>query len=245
MRFDGKSIVVLGGTAGIGRATALAFAAEGAQVGITGRNQQALAEMDAHAAISAIAADMGDVDACRAALNDLAAQIGGIDVLFVNAGVGGFAPIADVTAEFWDGIHDVNLRGAFFAIQSALPLMRDGGCIVITGSIGSMMALPGNVAYAAAKAGLRAMARIIGKELLVRNIRVNMVSPGPIDTEIFKRGATPAEIAESRSAMASAVPMGRMGSSEEVAQAVVFLASDAASFINGVDLCVDGGCANL
>jgi NAD(P)-dependent dehydrogenase (short-subunit alcohol dehydrogenase family) len=137
------------------------------------------------------------------------------------------------------------LRGAFFAIQQALPLMRDGGSIVITGSIGSELALAGNVAYASAKAGLRAMARTVGKELLPRRIRVNMVSPGPTETEIFKRGASEAEIEATRHTLGSVVPLGRMGEAEEVARAVLFLASAEASFINGVDLYVDGGCVEL
>jgi len=166
-------------------------------------------------------------------------------VLFVNAGVGGFAPVEAVTEDFWDFIHNVNLKGAFFAIQKALPLMRDGGSIVITGSIGSVAAVPGNVAYAAAKAGLRAVARIVGKEVLPRKIRVNMVSPGPTDTEIFKRDASMEEIEGVRAMLSGVVPLGRMGSSEEIARAVLFLASQEASFINGVDLFVDGGCVEL
>ncbi|MFM5950307.1 MAG: SDR family oxidoreductase, partial [Novosphingobium sp.] len=156
-----------------------------------------------------------------------------------------FAPVEAVTEEFWDGIHSVNLRGAFFAVQAALPLIRDGGSVVITGSIGSVAAVPGNVAYAAAKAGLRAMARILAKELLPRRIRVNMVSPGPTDTEIFKRGASADEIAGMRAMLSDVVPIGRMGTSEEIAAAVLFLASNEASFINGVDLYVDGGCLEL
>jgi len=163
----------------------------------------------------------------------------------VNAGVGGFAPIPAVTERFWDDIHNVNLRGAFFAIQAALPHLADGGNIVITGSIGSVLALSGNVVYAAAKAGLRAVARTLAIELLPRRIRVNLVSPGPTDTEIFKRGATADEIERMRTAMKDAVPMGRMGEPAEVARAVLFLASDEASFITGVDLFVDGGCVEL
>jgi len=153
--------------------------------------------------------------------------------------------VPDVTEDFWDGIHDVNLKGAFFAMQAAAPLMRDGGSIVVTGSIGSVAAVHGNVAYAAAKAGLRAVARIVCKELLPRRIRVNMVSPGPTDTEIFKRGASPEEIQGMRDMLSGVVPMGRMGTSEEIARAALFLASDEASFINGVDLYVDGGCIEL
>jgi len=166
-------------------------------------------------------------------------------VLHVNAGVGGFAAVAEVSEEFWDSVHGVNLRGAFFAVQAALPHLRDGGSIVITGSIGALRTLPGNVVYGAAKAGLRQMARILAAELLPRGIRVNVVSPGPIETEIFKRGASPEQIEAVRAALGGAVPMKRMGEPGEVARAVLFLASAEASFINGVDLCVDGGTIEL
>jgi NAD(P)-dependent dehydrogenase (short-subunit alcohol dehydrogenase family) len=245
MRFEGKCVVILGGNAGIGLAAARMFRAEGAKLAITGRDAATLAiaaeELDA----LAIRSDMGVIADSHAAMAEIAERLGGIDVLFVNAGVGGFAPVTEVTETFWDDIHSVNLRGAFFAIQAALPHIRDGGSIVITGSIGSIAAVPGNVAYAAAKAGLRAVARILGVELLPRKIRVNMVSPGPTDTEIFKRGASAAEIADIRAMLSDVVPMGRMGEAEEVARAVLFLASAEASFINGVDLFVDGGCVEL
>jgi NAD(P)-dependent dehydrogenase (short-subunit alcohol dehydrogenase family) len=245
MRFDNQCVVILGGNSGIGLAAARMFRAEGAKLAITGRNADTLSAAAQELDALGIRSDMGVVADSEAAMAEIAEALGGINVLFVNAGVGGFAPVPDVTEEFWDGIHDVNLRGAFFAIQKALPLMRDGGSIVITGSIGSVVSVPGNVAYAAAKAGLRAMARIIGKELLPRKIRVNMVSPGPTDTEIFKRGASAEEIAGMRAMLSDVVPMGRMGTSEEIARAVLFLASAEASFINGVDLYVDGGCVEL
>jgi NAD(P)-dependent dehydrogenase (short-subunit alcohol dehydrogenase family) len=245
MRFDNKCVLILGGNAGIGLAAARMFRAEGAKLAITGRDAESLRAVAEELDALAIRSDMGMVTDTIAAMNEVREALGGIDILFVNAGVGGFAPVPDVTEDFWDGIHSVNLRGAFFAIQQALPLMRDGGSIVITGSIGSVAAVPGNVAYAAAKAGLRAVARIVGKELLPRRIRVNMVSPGPTNTEIFKRGATAEEIEGMRSMLADVVPIGRMGTSEEIARAVLFLASDEASFINGVDLYVDGGCVEL
>ncbi|MEO5599189.1 MAG: SDR family oxidoreductase [Novosphingobium sp.] len=244
-RFDNKCVVILGGNAGIGLAAARMFRDEGAKLAITGRNAETLAAAAQECQALGIRSDMGVIAQSQAAMTEIAAALGGIDVLFVNAGVGGFAPIEEVTEEFWDGIHNVNLRGAFFAIQHALPLLRNGGSIVITGSIGSITAVPGNVVYAAAKAGLRAMARIVGKELLPRNIRVNMVSPGPTDTEIFKRDASDEEIAGIRDLFKGVVPMGRMGSSDELARAVLFLASEDASFINGVDLFVDGGCVEL
>jgi NAD(P)-dependent dehydrogenase (short-subunit alcohol dehydrogenase family) len=245
MRFDNKCVLILGGNAGIGLAAARMFRAEGSKVAITGRDAESLRAVAEELDALAIRSDMGMVTDTIAAMNEVREALGGIDILFVNAGVGGFAPVPDVTEDFWDGIHSVNLRGAFFAIQQALPLMRDGGSIVITGSIGSVAAVPGNVAYAAAKAGLRAVARIVGKELLPRRIRVNMVSPGPTNTEIFKRGATAEDIEGMRSMLADVVPIGRMGTSEEIARAVLFLASDEASFINGVDLYVDGGCVEL
>jgi len=245
MRFAGKTTAVLGGNSGIGLAAAKAFLDEGARVAITGRNAATLAQAAADTGILAIRSDMASAADSKVALTRIAAELGGIDVLFVNAGVGGFAAVPEVTEEFWDGVHAVNLRGAFFAMQAALPHLRDGGSIVITGSIGAVLALPGNVAYAAAKAGLRAVARILAAELLPRRIRVNMVSPGPIETEIFKRGATPQQIEGLRATMANAVPMKRMGEAAEVARAVLFLASSEASFITGVDLYVDGGCVEL
>lgn len=245
MRFNNKCVAILGGNSGIGLAAARMFRDEGAKLAITGRDTGSLGKAAAELGALAIRFDMGVVANSVAAMTEIEKTLGGIDVLFVNAGVGGFAAITDVSEAFWDGVHNVNLRGAFFAIQKALPLMRDGGNIVITGSIGSVLSVPGNVAYAAAKAGLRAMARIIGKELLPRKIRVNMVSPGPTDTEIFKRDSSAGEIAGMRSMLSEVVPIGRMGEAEEVARAVLFLASDEASFINGVDLYVDGGCVEL
>lgn len=245
MRFADKCVVVLGGNAGIGLAAARMFRAEGAKLALTGRNAQTLLAAAEEVEGLGIVSDMGQVGQTDAAMAEIAEALGGIDVLFVNAGVGGFAPVDQVSEEFWDGIHTVNLRGAFFAMQRALPLMRDGGAIVVTGSIGSVAAVPGNAAYAAAKAGLRAVVRIVAKELLPRRIRVNMVSPGPTDTEIFKRDASDAEIAGMREMMAGVVPIGRMGTSEEIASAVLFLASAEAAFINGVDLYVDGGCIEL
>ncbi|MDE2042218.1 MAG: SDR family oxidoreductase, partial [Alphaproteobacteria bacterium] len=231
MRFAGKSVVILGGNAGIGAAAARLFAAEGARMAITGRNSETLNAMAGETGAAHQVCDMGDVEASRAVMAVMAEALGGIDVLFVNAGVGGFAPVPEISEDFWDGIHNINLRGAFFAIQSALPHMRDSGSIVVTGSIGSISAVPGNAAYAAAKAGLRAVVRILAVELLARNIRVNMVSPGPTDTEIFKRDASPEQIASLREFFKAVVPMGRMGETEEVARAALFLASTDASFI--------------
>jgi NAD(P)-dependent dehydrogenase (short-subunit alcohol dehydrogenase family) len=245
VRFAGKNVLILGGSSGIGLAAACAFKAEGARVAVTGRDENKLAQVAAETGMVKIRSDMGSVADSRSSIARVAAELGGLDVLFVNAGIGGFAAIPAVTEEFWDSVHDVNLRGAFFALQAALPQLRDGGAIVITGSIGSLLALPGNGVYAAANAGLRAVARTLAVELLPRRIRVNVVSPGPTETDIFKRGASAEQIDALRSTMQNAVPMRRMAEPSEVARAVLFLASDEASFVTGVELFVDGGCVEL
>jgi NAD(P)-dependent dehydrogenase (short-subunit alcohol dehydrogenase family) len=161
--------------------------------------------------------------------------------------VGTFTPVREVTPELWDHVTGVNLRGAFFAAQKALPLMGRGGAIVFTGSIGSVLRAPGNSIYAAAKAGLRAVARILACELVSEGIRVNVVSPGPTETPLINRNVgMPAEAVQAlREMMIANTPMRRMGEPEEIARAVLFLASEEASFITGVDLFVDGGVAGL
>jgi NAD(P)-dependent dehydrogenase (short-subunit alcohol dehydrogenase family) len=244
VRFDGKSVLVFGGSNGIGLAAAGAFRAEGARVAVTGRDEASLEKARADGML-ALRADMGSVSASREVVSQVARELGGIDVLFVNAGIGGFASAAEVTEDFWDSVHRVNLRGAFFAAQAALAHLKDGGSMVFTGSIGAVLGLAGNMAYASAKAGLRAVARTFAVELLPRRIRVNMVSPGPTETEIFKRGATAGEIEDFRKMLAGVVPMKRIGAAEEIARAVLFLASSEASFITGIDLYVDGGCVEL
>jgi NAD(P)-dependent dehydrogenase (short-subunit alcohol dehydrogenase family) len=249
MRFADKIVVVIGGNSGIGRAAALAFAAEGAKVVITGRDQKTLDKVAAeinHGTLG-LRSDVGDLASTDAVMQAVRDRHGHIDVLFVNAGIGTFALTPDVTPEVWDEVHHVNLRGCFFAAQKALPLMRRGGAIVFTGSIGSRLAVPGNVIYATAKAGLRAAARILAVELVGQGIRVNMVSPGPTETPIINRniGMDPAAVDALRQAMIANTPMRRMGEPEEIARAVLFLASDEASFITGVDLFVDGGVIEL
>ena len=249
MRFRDKVALVIGGNSGIGRAAAVGYAAEGAKVVITGRDPKTLGEVEKELGAGAlgIRADIGDPASSDAVIAAVQARHGRIDVLFVNAGIGTFAPIPEVTPERWDEVHDVNLRGCFFAAQKALPLMGKGGAIVFTGSIGSTLAVPGNVIYAAAKAGLRAVARIFAVELVAQGIRVNMVSPGPTETPIINRnvGMSPAAVDALRERMIANTPMRRMGEPEEIARAVLFLSSDEASFITGVDLFVDGGVIEL
>jgi NAD(P)-dependent dehydrogenase (short-subunit alcohol dehydrogenase family) len=245
MRFKDKVALVIGGNSGIGRATAKGLAAEGAKVVITGRDAKTLASVQQELGADALAvrsdvANLADLDTVMSAVRE---RHGRLDVLFVNAGIGTFAAIAEVTPELWDEVHDVNLRGCFFAAQKALPLMGRGGSIVFTGSVGSILGVPGNAIYASAKAGLRAVARIFAAELVGKGIRVNMVSPGPTETPIINRnvGMDAAAIDGLRQMMIANTPMKRMGEPEEIARAVLFLSSDDASFITGIDLFVDGG----
>jgi NAD(P)-dependent dehydrogenase (short-subunit alcohol dehydrogenase family) len=248
-RFSGKNVVVIGGNSGIGLAAARAFAKEGAQVVITGRSPETLhsaAQEIGHGAV-AIRSDVGDVTQIGQLFTQLTAQLGHIDVLFVNAGVGAFQFIEKVTEQDWDSIHSVNLKGVFFSVQKALPLLRKGSSVVLTGSIGGLKGIPTGSVYAASKAGLRALGRCFAAELVGKGIRVNVVSPGPTDTPIIGRtaGLPPQAIPVIREQMIRNVPMHRMGTAEEVAAAVLFLASDDSSFVTGIDFLVDGGSASF
>lgn len=245
MRFTDKVVLIVGGNSGIGRAAAEDFGEEGAHVFLTGRDSKTIDDtVSAIAGATGFRADIADIESMGPVVDAINARHGRIDILFVNAGIGAFAPSAQVTPEQWDQVHNVNLRGCFFAIQKCLPILAEGGAIVITGSIGSVAAIPGNVMYAAAKAGLRAVTRTLAAELVGKRIRVNMVSPGPTETPIINRteGVPAQAVAGLRNMMIEAVPMKRMGTPEEIARPVLFLASDEASFITGVDLYVDGGC---
>lgn len=248
-RFKDKVVLIIGGNSGIGRAAALAYAAEGGKVVITGRDQRTLDAVagEIGTGVLAVRADVADIGSNDEVVRQVRERHGRLNVLFVNAGVGGFAPVPAVTPELWDQVHDVNLRGCFFAAQKMLPLMGKGGSIVFTGSIGSQLAAPANVVYAASKAGLRAVTRIFAVELVAQGIRVNMVSPGPTETPILYRNPGMDEKAANalRQMMIANTPMKRMGTPEEIARAVLFLSSDEASFITGVDLFVDGGVIEL
>jgi len=248
MRFKDKVVLVLGGNSGMGLAAAQAFAAEGGKVHLTGRDRATI-----DAAVAAIPGSTGyrsDI-ADPASTEDVVAKVeaadGRIDVLYINAGVGGFAPLRAITEDAWDQVHSINLRGCVFALQKAVRIMARGGSIVVTGSIGAHGALEGNGAYAAAKAGLHMAMKVFAKELVGEGIRLNVVSPGPIETPLLYRnpGMTEEDVARLREMMIANIPMHRMGQAEEVAKAVLFLASDEAAFITGANLFVDGGLIEL
>ena len=241
-KLQGKVAVITGGSSGMGLATARRYVAEGAYVFITGRRQ---AELDA--AVKEIGSNVTGVRGDVANLADLdrlyetvKAQKGHIDILFANAGVGEFLPLGAITPEHFDQTFGVNVRGTLFTVQKALPLFRDGGSIILTGSIASVKGIPAFGVYSATKAAIRSFVRTWTLELKDRKIRANVISPGTIDTPIL--APLPKEaIAQ----IVSTVPMGRMGESDEIASVAVFLASDDSSFITGIELFVDGGAAQV
>ena len=248
MRFKDKVVVVLGGNSGIGLAAARAFAAEGAKVRITGRHRETLDAAQAELkGCKSYRADIADLAVMDEVYRKIGEADGRIDVLFINAGIGGFAPLRGITEKAWDEVHAVNLKGCVFALQKAVPLMGPGGSVVVTGSIGAHGALEGNGTYAAAKAGLYMAMKVFAKELVGEGIRVNVVSPGPIDTPLLHRnpGMSDDDVARLKEMMIHNIPMHRMGEADEVAKAVLFLASDDAAFITGANLFVDGGLIEL
>jgi NAD(P)-dependent dehydrogenase (short-subunit alcohol dehydrogenase family) len=245
-RLEGKVALVTGGTSGIGAATARLFQAEGATVVVTGSSagsvERARTELPR---VEALVSDAADASAAKALVDQVTARHGRIDVLFVNAGVAQFAPLAEIDEAIFDRMFDVNVKGAFFLIKHAAPAIPKGGAIILTASVaGAAGGLPGASVYGATKAALRSFGRTLAKELLPRGVRVNTISPGPIETPIIDRGLTPEQGRNFREGASSRIPMGRMGLAEEVARAALYLAADA-TFTTGAELFVDGGLIDL
>ena len=241
-RLQGKVAVITGGTTGIGFAAAKLFVDEGAYVFITGRRQKELDE-----AVQAIGANVTGVQGDVSKLTDLdrlykivEAQGRRIDVVFANAGVGEFASLGSITEEHFDRLFDINVKGTLFAVQKALPLMNDGGSIILTGSVASIKGTPAFWVYGATKAAIRNFVRAWSVELKDRRIRSNVLSPGPIETPIMDN-----QPADAITRIVSTIPMGRMGKPDEVAKAALFLASDDSSFVTGIELFADGGRAQI
>lgn len=247
-RLEGKVAVVTGGNSGIGLATAKRLQEEGARVAISGRNQQTLDEAvrtigNGVVAVQADVAKPAELDKLYAEVNK---RLGKIDVLFVNAGVAKFAPLADTSERLFDEELDINVKGAYFTIQKALPLLNDGASIVLNTSVADQKGSAGSSAYSATKAALRSLTRTAAAELVGRGIRVNAVAPGPIQTPIFGRTGLPKEqIDEFQRGITAMVPMKRIGRPEEVAATVAFLASQDASYITGTEINVDGGLGQI
>jgi len=247
-RLDGKVSLVTGGTSGIGLATANALAKEGAYVYITGRRERELST-----AVQQIGGNAtgvrGDVSNARD-LDRLFEQIreekGRLDILFANAGIARYAALGNITEELYDSIFNVNVKGVLFTVQKALPLMPDGGSIILNASVVGSKGLSSNSVYSATKASIRSFARTWTTDLKHRGIRVNAISPGTIDTPGLNNLLASGEAGEQRRKMvANAIPLGRFGRPDEVAKAVVFLASDESSYIAGSEIFVDGGFAQV
>jgi NAD(P)-dependent dehydrogenase (short-subunit alcohol dehydrogenase family) len=247
-KLEGKVAVITGGNSGIGLATAKRFVEEGAHVVIAGRREKDLKEAAAFIGrnVTTIAGDVSNLDDLDRLYAVVKEKHGHIDVLFANAGGGAIAPLATSTEAQFDQTFDVNVRGLFFTVQKALPLFKDGGSIILTSSNANELGVPGLTAYAASKAAVRSFARGWTMELKDRKIRVNSMSPGPIETPALEKvGLPPEQVEQAIAGFTSQVPLGRRGKPEEVAAVVVFLASNESSYITGVDVAVDGGMAQV
>jgi NAD(P)-dependent dehydrogenase (short-subunit alcohol dehydrogenase family) len=247
-KLEGKVAVITGGNSGMGLATAQRFVAEGAHVFITGRRQ---AELDKAVkligknvtGVQGDVSNLADLDRLYATVKE---QKGKVDILFANAGVGELAPLGSITEQHFDKIFAVNVRGLLFTVQKALPLFQDGGSIILNASIASIKGMPAFGVYSASKAAVRSFARTWTSDLKDRKIRVNTLSPGPIDTPILDGlASTEEELEQIKSHFVAQVPLGRMGASDEIAKVALFLASDDSSFVTGVELFVDGGMAQI
>jgi NAD(P)-dependent dehydrogenase (short-subunit alcohol dehydrogenase family) len=240
-KLEGKVAVITGGTTGIGLATAKLFVAEGAYVFITGRRQT---ELDK--AIKEIGNNVTGVQGDVAKLADLdrlyetIGKKGRLDIVFANAGVGDFSPLGSITEEFFDKLFNINVKGALFTVQKALPLLNDGASIILTGSVGSVKGTPAFWVYGATKAAIRNFVRAWTLELKDRGIRSNVLSPGPTETPLVDHVP-----ADAIARMVSSIPMGRMATPGEIAKAALFLASDDSSYVTGIELFVDGGRAQV
>jgi NAD(P)-dependent dehydrogenase (short-subunit alcohol dehydrogenase family) len=247
-KLEGKVAVITGGNSGIGLATAIRFVEEGAHVVITGRREKELNEAAALITrnVTTVTGDvtrLEDLDRLYAVVKE---KHGHIDILFANAGWGEIAPLVSATEAHFDKTFDLNAKGTFFTVQKSLPLFKDGGSIVLTSSVANVRGDAAFTAYAAAKAAVRCFARGWTMELKDRKIRVNSMSPGPIETPALEKvGLTAEQVEQAIAHFASQVPLGRRGKPEEIAAAVLFLASDESSYITGVDLAVDGGMAQV
>ncbi len=248
MKLQNKVAVVTGGSSGIGLATARRFVAEGAHVFISGRRQSELdrAKTQIGRNVTPVQGDAANLDDLDRLYRTVAAEKGVVDIVFANAGFVELRTIDAVTPEHFDKTINTNLRGLLFTVQKALPLMKNGGSIVLNSSVVGVMGLRGHGVYGATKAGVRSFARTWAEELKDRGIRVNVVSPGATDTPIIDgQFATKEQADSARAAFAERTPLGRIGRPDELASAVLFLASDDSSFITGIDLQVDGGLAQV
>ena len=247
-KLEGKIALITGGNSGIGLATAKQFVNEGAYVFITGRREAELAAAKKQIGknVAAIQGDVSNLDDLDRLFAQIKKEKDRIDIVFANAGVARYAPLGTITEDFFDSIFDINVKGVLFTVQKSLPLLRDSASIILNASIVASKGLSSNSVYSATKAAVRSFARTWTTDLKDRRIRVNAISPGPIDTPGLSELLASSETGEQRKKMISnTVPLGRFGRPEEIAKTVVFLASDDSSYVTGTELFVDGGFAQV
>jgi NAD(P)-dependent dehydrogenase (short-subunit alcohol dehydrogenase family) len=247
-KLDGKIALITGGNSGIGLATAKRFVAEGAYVFITGRREAELAAAakDIGRSVTAIQGDVAKLADLDRAFGRIKQEKGHLDVVFANAGMAKYAPFGEITEELYDAHFDINVKGVLFTVQKALPLLADGASVILNASIVASKGLAFSSVYSATKAAVRSFARTWTTDLKPRRIRVNAISPGSTDTPGFSNLLASSPNGEQRRGMiATVIPLGRLGTTDEIAKAVVFLASDDSSYITGTELFVDGGFAQV
>ncbi|HEY0757905.1 MAG TPA: SDR family oxidoreductase [Acidisarcina sp.] len=247
-KLDGKVALITGGNSGIGLATAKLFVAEGARVYITGRRQEKLdaATKEIGQGATGVQGDVASLPDLDRLFDQIGREEGKLDVVFANAGAMEFAAIDQVREDHFDRMFDGNVKGLLFSVSKALPLMPNGATIILNGSVVGSKGFPANSVYSATKAAVRSFARTWTTDLKERQIRVNVVSPGPIDTEGMRELLGPGESGQQmKASFAQMVPLGRMGADLEIAKAVLFLAGDDSSFVTGIELFVDGGLAQV
>jgi NAD(P)-dependent dehydrogenase (short-subunit alcohol dehydrogenase family) len=245
-RFKGKVALITGGNSGMGKATAKLLRSEGAQVIVTGRDSKTLAETAKELGVTAIQSDSSDLKAIDSLVREIKQKgFEHIDVVFANAGIAKFYPLEEVTEETYDSVMNTNLKGVYFLVQKIAPLMNSGGTIILNSSIGALIGGATTSVYAAAKAAIRSLGRTLATELLPKGIRVNTISPGPIDTPIYGRTGGVPNGGDLLRAFTQMTPMKRSGTADEIAKAVAFLASEDSSYTVGIDLLVDGGAVEL
>ncbi|MFC4477082.1 SDR family oxidoreductase [Flavobacterium chungangensis] len=239
---ENKVAIVTGGNSGIGYAAAADFVSKGAKVIVTGRNKEALTKAETELNVTGIVADQSDLKSIDNLVEEVKAKFGKVDILFLNAGIAAFAPLDSASEDHYDSIMNVNVKGVYFTVQKVLPILNDGGSIIFNTSVNAHVGMPNSSVYAASKAAVLSLNKVFAVELASRKIRVNAVSPGPIETPLYgKVGLEKEEVEGLGAALGEKILLKRFGQAAEVAKTVSFLASEDASFITGSEIVVDGG----